>query len=271
MSLFIARLDDRALVSITGPDAAEWLQGLVTQTVTGMSPGEARSAALLTPQGRVLFDLLVCQGPEGLVLDVDAAGRDDLVSRLSLYRLRAQVVVATAPGQVFAIWGEGDPPAHAFGDPRLAALGWRLHGTDNALPTNASVSDYARHRRALGVGEAASDGFADKAYATEANLDLLDGVDFRKGCFVGQETTSRMKRRGGVRSRIVPFRGEAEPGDELLNGQLRAGEVLAFADGVGIALVRLDRATGPLTAGSAEARLAWPDWMPQSAPETGHS
>jgi hypothetical protein len=270
MNTFVARLDDRALVAVNGPDAEEWLQGLVTQTVTGLDVGQMRSAAFLTPQGRLLFDFIVQRREDGLWLDVDAGVRGDLVARLGMYKLRAQATVATIDGDVLAGWGGGPKPDGAGVDPRQEALGWRLLGEAQAPAVNATVAQYTNHRRGLGVAETAADGLADRLYAIEANLDLLNGIDFHKGCFIGQETTSRMKRRNGVRSRMLPFSADgAAAGDEILNGELRAGEVLTGGANGGLALMRLDRCSGTLTANGRPVELISPDWMPQEPPSTG--
>ena len=224
MNTHRAHLQDRALISVIGPDAEDWLQGLVTQTVTGMTPGGLCHAAFLTPQGRLLVDVLVQRTGDGLVLDVPAMERDGLIARLGLYRLRARVEVAAMAGDVHAGWGETVAVDGAQTDPRLSDLGWRKLGGELPEPVNASLDDYVRHRRGLGVAETSADGLTDRLYAIEANFDLLNGIDFRKGCFIGQETTSRMKRRNGVRSRLVPLLGaNLAPGDEELNGSLRAG------------------------------------------------
>jgi tRNA-modifying protein YgfZ len=265
MSLFISHLSDRTLLSVTGADAVDWLEGLVTQSLGGMAPGGLRHTALLSPQGRLLADFIVRRTADGLLLDVDAGGAEALLSRLSMYRLRAQVTLARGEGTVHAIWGDtgavSGPHSH---DPRLAALGLRLVGEDPPQGENASLEAYVRHRRSLGVAEVAADGLADRVYATEANLDLLGSIDFHKGCYVGQETTSRMKRRNGVRSRILPLSGgqDLKPGDEVLNGELRAGEVLAADGGAGLALLRLDRIAGACQAAGHGVAIMPPEWMP---------
>jgi folate-binding protein YgfZ len=263
----IAHLEDRALVSVTGRDAVTWLEGLVTQTVHDIAVGALRHGALLSPQGRLLADFVIQRAETGLWLDVDAATAPDLVARLGLYRLRADVHVEIVPGAVHAVWGEGATTGTV--DPRWPGLGLRLVGEAPQPPVNAGLADYVRHRRQAGIAEVAGDGLADRAYVTEANLDLLNGVDFHKGCYVGQETTSRMKRRNGVRSRILPIAPadglNLAAGTELLFGDLRAGEVMAGADGAGLALLRLDR-LGGLTTGDGRVIL-WsrPDWMPAEA------
>ena len=268
MTVMIASLPDRALLSVTGRDAVSWLDGLITQTVDGMTPGDLRHGALLSPQGRLLADFVIQRTDDGLCLDVDAATAPDLVSRLMLYRLRADVRVEGVPGTVHALWGEDAAPAGPA-DPRWAALGRRLVGDAPLEAVNASLGDYVRHRRRCGIAEVAADGLADRAYVTEANLDLLNGVDFHKGCFIGQETTSRMKRRNGIRSRILPVApvdgGDLAPGTELLNGDLRAGEVMAGSEGAALALLRLDRLGNLATEGGRVVQLSRPDWMPPAA------
>ena len=262
-------LPDRALIRISGTDASDWLQGLVTQTVPAFGSATQVHSAFLTPQGRVLGEMVIVATDDALVLDVDTTFRDSLIPRLTLYKLRAKVEISPMDGVVTVGWG-GPPPAGAFVDPRLPALGWRaLSPVDG--PDGADPSDYARHRRALGVAEIAADRLVDRIYAVEANLDLLNGVDFHKGCFIGQETTSRMYRRGGAKNRILPFTGPADTnaGDEILLGELRAGEVIACTEGRGLALMRLDRSEGALSVRGAPLILSPPQWMAATWPNSG--
>jgi len=246
----IARLASRALIAVGGSDWRSFLQGLVTQDVETLAPGEARFGALLTPQGRLLFDLFIIgrpgDGDGGCWLDCVAEKRAALLQRLAIYRLRAKVTLEADETPVLAAWGGEAPPAGDSwaSDPRLPALGWRGYGA--AAEVTASEADYDAHRLALGVPGPA-DWEGDATYPIEANFDLLNGIDFRKGCFVGQETTSRMKRRGQVKSRMLPitFEGPAPAaGAEVLAGTLRAGEVLTGGAGRAMALVRLDRIAG---------------------------
>jgi folate-binding protein YgfZ len=262
----VAPLNSRALIKLAGADWRGYLQGLITQDVETLGVGEARFAALLTPQGRLLFDLFVVGQAEGCLIDCAAAARDALVQRLTIYRLRAKVDIAASDLEVSACWG-GEAPGEGWSaDPRLPALGWRGYGAASpAAAQAASESDYDRHRLALGVPGAADWG-SDSAYPIEADFDLLNGIDFKKGCFVGQETTSRMKRRGVIKSRMLPivFDGPApEAGSELLAGTLRAGEALSGIDGRAMALVRLDRLeAGPLTlADGRPFRADAPGWL----------
>jgi folate-binding protein YgfZ len=261
--LFTALLTDRALIRVAGADARSFLQGLLTQDVETLAEGELRYGALLTPQGRLIYDLFLLCEVEGVLLDVASGARDDLVQRLTLYRLRAKVRIEPVNGTPLACWGEGDPGQGWLADPRLRALGWRRY--DGSDAAKGQPGDYDAHRLSLGVVDPARDAPDSDLYPIEANLDLLNGIDFKKGCFVGQETTSRMKRRGQIKSRIVPLRFDgAAPafGAEVLSGELRAGEVRSSAAGRALALIRLDRAAlGNLTVEGRAVRLDPPDWM----------
>ena len=219
----VARLISRALIAVGGEDWRGFLQGLLTQDVETIAPGELRFGALLTPQGRLLYDLFVVGREDGCWLDCDAGRRASLLQRLTIYRLRAKVTIAPDETPVFAAWGEAPPGAGWIADPRLPALGWRGYGLMVAM--DASEADHDAHRLALGVPGPADWG-EDASYPLEADFDLLNGVDFKKGCFVGQETTSRMKRRGAIKSRMLPidFEGRTPAeGAEILAGTLAGG------------------------------------------------
>ncbi len=262
MTVRIARLDSRALIRVSGPDARPFLHNLLTQDVETLSPGELRFGALLSPPGRLLFDLFLWGEPEAVVLDVAADRRDALLQRLAMYRLRAQVTVEADDRPVFAAFG-GDLPDGFIADPRVPDLGGRGLGGEPAV--NASEDDYNAHRLSLGVPDPAADTVPDKTYVIEANFDLLNGIDFQKGCFVGQETTSRMKRRGAIKTRMLPITFEGTPppfGAEVLNGELRAGEMLSGRDGTAMALLRLDRLEGALTVEGKAVEVRRPGWMP---------
>ena len=267
--LSVAPLASRALIALGGPDWRSFLQGLITQDVETLKPGEARFGALLTPQGRLLYDLFVIGRDEGAWLDVEAQHRDAFLQRLTLYRLRAKVELATDETPVFAVYGDGAPPSGGLvvRDPRLPELGWRGYG---GFEANVDEAHREAFKLALGVPGPADWG-VERTYPIEADFDLLNGIDFRKGCFVGQETTSRMKRRGQIRSRMAPvvFDGPAPAaGAEILAGELRAGEVLSGGDGRAMALVRLDRALGAeLSIEGRTARLDPPAWLAASLSE----
>lgn len=196
-----------------------------------------------------------------MLLDVAAERRDALVQRLSMYRLRAAVQIEAVETPVFACW-----PGVAEGfvvDPRTPELGGRAVGGGHA--PNAREAEYHGHRLAVGVPDPAADAGWDKTYPIEANFDLLNGIDFQKGCFIGQETTSRMKRRGAIKNRMLPIAYDGPPpppGAEVLNGELRAGVVANGLDGRAMALVRLDRIEGDLTVEGRPVRVERPGWLP---------
>ncbi|MSP83515.1 MAG: folate-binding protein [Alphaproteobacteria bacterium] len=285
-------LAQRGVLRISGEDARPFLQGLISNDVQRVAPGRAIYAALLTPQGKYLFDFLVAQAGDDLLLDVEAARAADLLRRLSLYRLRSKVVIADAgsSSRVFALLGDGvaerlglaaEGSARAladgvtFIDPRLARLGARA-----LLPSAAALvalgfvagtpADYDRHRLALGVPDGSRDILVDKSFLLESNVEELHGVDFDKGCYVGQELTARTKFRGVVRKRL--FRVDVDgplpdPGTPILLGDKEAGIMRSGADGVGLALLRLeivDQASvsgEPLTAGASRLKPVKPDWV----------
>jgi folate-binding protein YgfZ len=259
MTDHIARLDSRALIRVEGPDARPFLHNLLTQDVETLNPGEVRFGALLSPPGRLLFDLFLWGEDGAIVLDVATASREALMARLSMYRLRAQIQITADECPVFASW-----PGVADGfsaDPRLAALGGRALGERSATRDEDA---WEAHRLATGVPDPTRDGGHDLRYPIEANFDLLNGIDFRKGCFVGQETTSRMKRRGEIKKRMLPLAFDGPlpaEGAEVLNGELRAGEVLTGRDGAAIALMRLDRIEGALTVEGRPVAAQMPGWM----------
>ncbi len=256
----IARLESRALIRVSGPDARPFLHNLLTQDVEGLGEAELRYGALLSAPGRLLFELFVWAEAGAVVLDVLAARREALIQRLSMYRLRARVEITGDSRPVLAGWPERPPPGFQP-DPRLAGLGWR------GLGEGGSTADEATWRaHELDNGVPGADDMAwDKDYPIEANLDLLNGIDFAKGCFIGQETTSRMKRRGAIRNRMMPVSLDGPPpafGSEvLLDGDRRAGEMRGGLDGLGMALLRLDRLNGGLTVEGRPIRSRQPAWM----------
>jgi len=271
----LALLADRRLIQITGPDWRSFLQGLITQNVETLDEGAVAYGALLTPQGRLLFDMFIWAETDGAVLDVAAEEREALIARLSMYRLRSKVAISAKEGGVFALFpSDAAPRGEGWrADPRLAALGWRAIGdaSPDADAEPADLDAYHAHRIGLGVPDLVRDGLSDKAYAVEADMDLLNGVDFSKGCFVGQETTSRMKRRGQIKTRLCTLRFDGAappPGAEVLCADgpdaavLRAGEVLSGCDGHALALMRLDRAhRRNLSIDGRPAQLAPADWL----------
>ena len=265
-TLTFAPLPSRALIAVSGPDWRDFLQGLITQDVETLKPCEARFGALLTPQGRLLYDLFVVGREDGCWLDVLAEHRTAILQRLMMYRLRAKVELAADETPVSILFGSGSAPGEGWAaDPRLPELGWRGYGA--TAPKGAALADeHARDAAKLELGVPGPvDWGSDKTYPIEANFDLLNGIDFKKGCFVGQETTSRMKRRGQIKSRMLPIAFEGPTpavGAEVLAGELRAGVVTSVGEGRAIALMRLDRAEGAsLTVDGRAVTLERPAWL----------
>lgn len=262
----VARLASRAVIAVSGPDWRSFLQGLLTQDVETLAPGELRFSGLLTPQGKLLYDLFVAGAPEekggGALLDVEASRREALLQRLSMYRLRAKVTLEPSDRPVLAVFGGALTGEGLYRDPRLPALGARAY---DQRPTRVDEDAYDAHRLALGVPGPADWG-EERTYPIEADFDLMAGIDFKKGCFVGQETTSRMKRRGTIKTRMLPITFDGPPpayGAEVLAGELRAGEVLSGRDGRAMALLRLDRIEEtPLTVDGRPVKVDRPIWLP---------
>ena len=275
------RLDDRGVLEVSGADATALLQGLVSNDLAHLEQQPAVYAALLTPQGKYLVDFLIYRHGDALWLDVEAARLDDLVRRLTLYRLRADASFTRRDDlAVYALF-DGDAAAVESAeidrlDPRLDALGRRVVGApamvEPALAALAEAADFAtwdRHRLALGVPDGTRDLEPDKALLLENGFVELNGVDFDKGCFVGQELTARMRYRGTVRKRLVPvtLEGSAKPGTSIRAGEVEVGELRSVAGELGLALIRLDRwdrakaAGEPLQAEAAVVAPRVPDWL----------
>jgi tRNA-modifying protein YgfZ len=256
-----AMLEDRGVVSVSGPDATGFLQGLLTNDVERLAPGEARYAALLTPQGKILFDMLVVRahGDEpSYLIDCPAAQAADLMKRLGFYKLRAKVSIAeSATRAVAAFWGDEPPSVDeglVYADPRDPRLGWRAIVASEIAA--AIGSEHAGEYEALRIATAAPKGGVDFAYGDafphDANFDLLHGVDFDKGCYVGQEVVSRMQHRGTARKRVarVKLAGPAPaPGTPVLDRELPVGALGSSSGREALALLRLDRAEEAKAAG----------------------
>jgi folate-binding protein YgfZ len=251
----IARLTDRGVVSVEGTDSKKLLQGLITNDLEGLSQGEARHAALLSPQGKILFEFFVVRGADGYLLDVAADKAGELTKRLTMYKLRADVAIKdmSADFAVYAIWGEGAAAltetrsCRHFDDPRHPSMGVRWL-TETPPPPDRQVVelahiDYDALRVRVGVPEGGKDYAFGDAYPHEADFDLFNGVSFTKGCFVGQEVVARMQNKTVVRKRIVKIAGLAPliSGSDINLGDIAIGRV-GTVDGMhGLAMVRLDR------------------------------
>ena len=271
-----AILDDRAVLAISGPQARDFLQGLVTNDiVNGLAPGTGLYTALLSPQGKILFDFLVTEGDGALLLDVSREARDALLKKLKMYRLRTKVEIEARDQLNVYVHLKGHPDnrlvayadrAVSFADPRLAALGPRSIGARAEMPANLAGSRaYHQHRLALGVPEAQDFGF-EKVFALDAGLAELNGVSFTKGCYVGQELTSRMKHRATSRKRILTVTA-TEPlpaSGPVVRGGVEIGELISTHGDTAFALIRLDRleeTQGDATAAQIPVALHKPAWL----------
>lgn len=228
-------LSDRAILRLTGPDTLALLERTVTHTVTGWAEGEMRYGALLTPQGKVIADYLALRTGEGVLIDVHGDAAEDLQKRLKMFRLRSAVEIGLDETLASAISEDG------AADPRSAKLPRRkIVGAGDAA---APLPGWDALAIAAGVPEWGRDYRAGEVFPTDINMDLMAGVDYRKGCFVGQEVASRMKRKGLIRKRTVRLRGDAL----AAGAEVRAGEagllglVTSAAGGEGLALIRTDR------------------------------
>jgi folate-binding protein YgfZ len=279
-----AFLPDRGVVKVSGSDARDFLNGLVTTDMTLLRPGFGRFGALLTPQGKIIADFLITEVPSGhgggFLIECPRALAQGLADKLGFYRLRAKVQVENLSDSlgVLAAW-DGDPTVKldlTFADPRHATLGWRMLVPEELAQKAADLigaelvdsTAYDAHRIASGVPRGGLDFIYGDAFPHETNMDRLHGVDFDKGCYVGQEVVSRMQHRGTARTRTVRVILEGpspEPGAAVLAGDKPVGTMGSTAGHNGLALIRVDRAADalaagmPLTSGGLAIHVAEPD------------
>ncbi len=297
-----AWIGDRGLIKVGGPEAVPFLQGLISNDVTKVGPGRAIYAALLTPQGKFLHDFFITACGDSVLLDCEGERSADLFTRLKRYRLRSKVELADVTGDwsVLAAWGEsalaalglsGETGAAvalgngtAYTDPRHAELGARvlIPAADGAgLPPGLELANRAEHDRlrlSLGIPDGSADMPVERAFLLESGFDELHGIDWQKGCYVGQEVTARTKYRGLRRRRLAPVTVTGEPAADdtrILADGRDVGELRSLLHGQGIALVRLDAiASGmPLTCGGAMVQPSVPDWwtLPDTEGESAES
>jgi folate-binding protein YgfZ len=286
-------LADRGVILVSGGDRQAFLQGLVSNDVARVSPGTAIHAALLTPQGKYLHDFFIAETGDAILLDCEGGRIDDLLRRLRIYVLRADVKLEDATGDlaVAALFGNGSAKTAgltatagaavafqdgiAFVDPRLAAAGIRAilprngieSGLENAGFTAATAEDYDTLRLGLGLPDASRDMEIEKAILLENGFEELNGVDFHKGCFLGQELTARTKHRGLIKKRLMPVTIEGpcpEADTPIMLDGAEAGRMRSGLGRIGLALMRLeylDKAAGrPFTAGAARIIPRKPGW-----------
>ncbi len=265
MDTFRTCLPARGILAVSGEDRTAFLQGLVSNDVARLAPGSAQWAALLTPQGKYLFDFFLVADGEAILIDAEKALIEDLRRKLSVYRLRSRVVLTPRPE--LSVWvGTDAPPPGAVADPRLAEAGWRALRDTPLADASGTPDDYDRHRLALGLPDGRRDMVPDKSVLLECGFDELGGVDWKKGCWMGQELTARTKYRGLIKKRLLPVEidGPAPAAGTVLQreGQ-EIGEMRSANSGRGLALIRLDRpwAEGPIEAGEARLSVRPPAWL----------
>jgi len=242
-------MSQRRILRLSGPDTRNFLQGLVTNDVDNIDQGLVY-AALLTPQGKYLADFFLLADGDDVLLDVAADLAEGLTKRLSMYRLRAKVVISTSDLNVRR--GTGDAPAKALRDPRHDDMGWRLYGNENG----DDGSDWDAIRVAHCIPETGVELTTD-SFILETGFEALNGVDFRKGCYVGQEVTARMKHKTTLRKGLcqVEIDGQATPGTEVTAGGKTVGTLFTQSGARALAYLRYDRATQDMSAGEAILRL----------------
>ncbi|MEX1147385.1 MAG: folate-binding protein [Sphingomonadales bacterium] len=265
-----AHLASRGVLALDGADARDFLQGLVTNDTSALTPDTPLYAAMLTPQGKYLFDLLAVDAGNTIYLDCEGARIDDLMRRLTMYKLRARVDIRNVSDDrgVIAVWdSEPDhaPDCITARDPRHPDLGWRMI-CPRATMTGLEAEDtYDAHRLALGI-PAPGDFEVDKTLILEGNVAELHGVSFSKGCYVGQELTARMNHRGKVRKRLIPVKVNGslpEPGTPVLKDGKTVGDIRTGQGPRAIAFLRIeDVAHGDrLECGDSHLTVDIPGWL----------
>jgi tRNA-modifying protein YgfZ len=250
-------LSSRAIIEVAGPDAASFLQGLITNDIAKVDARKGIYAALLTPQGKVIYDFLITAAPDGFYLDAVRAHASDLANRLKKYKLRAKVTVTDRSADLAVVALTSTGPALpesdiVVADPRTPDLGRRAILSAPNAETHLRAhgyelraeGEYESHRLTLGVPDAAFDIPPETLFPLDCNFEELNGVDFTKGCYVGQELTARMKHRATARRRLLPVSASAAlppSGTMLKSGSIDVGELRGAIGIRGMALVRLDR------------------------------
>ncbi|MES0809537.1 folate-binding protein [Roseibium sp. SCPC15] len=289
-SFSFAQLTDRSIIRVSGEEAQHFLQNLVTADIDEIDRSGAGASALLTPQGKILFDFLIYKTDDSYLVDAPSSTAADLLKRLTFYRLRAKVDLEMMPEgtAVFAVWNGTAHPESAIvtvTDPRLPALGQRLVGPGTALSDElgtdpSDVQVYDTHRIKQGVAEGLKDYDYSDIFPHDADLDQLGGVSFSKGCYVGQEVVSRVHHRGTARKRFVqvessgtlPEKGAVVSANGKSLGTL-GSSTAANGGSIGLALLRLDKVRqaedngSPLQCGDAEITVKLPEWAEFALPE----
>ena len=274
-------LPDRTVITVAGPDAEHLLQNILTTDLDALAPGEARPGALLSPQGKILFDFLISRdGADGFRLDVRRDAADDFIRRLTLYRLRAKAEISKQDQTVVSAVWENDSGSSETDSSLVRDMRFRttpVYRTYESSPdSTGSLSGWTALRIANGIAESGEDYAPGDAFPHDALLDQMDGVGFRKGCYVGQEVVSRMHHRGTARRRVLIAEGAEDlppSGAELRAGGKPVGRLGSAQERYGLAIVRIDKvkqamdAGEPILADGTEVKLSIPGWATFSFPE----
>jgi hypothetical protein len=276
-----AHLPDRSLIDIGGADAGDFLHGIITTDVEGLPDNEARPGALLTPQGKILFDFLIWRTADGFVIECDASQREALIRRLTMYKLRAAVTLSAGETGVTLTWGEAADSTSGIVDGAFRKAGLLLKRQPVHAAEGHDGEAYDALRVEAGLAVSGRDYALQDAFPHDVLLDLDGGLSFRKGCYIGQEVVSRMQHRGTARRRVAQVSAEAllpASGTELLAGGKPVGALGTVSGNRALAIVRIDRvgdamARGiPVLAGDMAVSLVLPAWTGLSFPsETGEA
>ena len=266
-----AHLKNRSLIEISGEEADSFLDNILTCKVLGLSIGEASFGALLTPQGKILFDFFLIKTEEGYLIDVPSSLEEDFIKRLTFYRLRAKVSIGPKSDlSVYAVWdNELQRSELTITDPRHVKMGVRTYSSH---PPDEVEADYTLHRITLGIPQGGDDFEYGDAYPHEVLMDQFGGIDFKKGCYVGQEVISRMQHRGTAKKRVIMVTAkDALPssGTAIKADGKPAGMLGSVSGNQGLALLRLDRVAKAekLLANEVELQVQIPDWVNFTMPE----
>lgn len=260
-------LPDRQFIRVSGETSADFLQNLITCDVFDLPAGVARAGALLTPQGKILFDFLISKTDNGFVLEVDAASTDALLKRLTMYRLRAPIELSKDETTGVTITWDEDAPAGSLQDERFLKAGVNVYRT--AGQHSSASDDYTALRIAYGMVESGADFALQDAFPHDVLMDVNGGVAFKKGCFVGQEVVSRMKHRGTARRRVVQIEGESAlpaSGSEIVAGGKPIGTLGSVNGSKALGIIRIDRLAEalagdvPVSAGGVLLTAKLPSW-----------
>lgn len=275
MSLSYCKLPNRAVLKIEGEDRLDFLQGLISNDVNKVNATDGIYAAFLTPQGKFLCDFFIAQENDALLLDIDAEAMPAFKKKLMMYKLRANVAIADVSAQydVFAAFGDKTTQSGVFRDPRLEEAGYRAilpNGQDIENAELVPFETYELMRIQLGLPDGGRDMTVEKSILLENGFDELHGVDWNKGCYMGQELTARTKYRALIRKRLFPVMIEGDlppPGTEITSGDKVVGEIHSGIQNMALATLKLDALDDELSANGAKLTPKKPDWMvlPESA------